>query len=256
MAPPLLSKKFPSQCVIWAHRGASADAPENTLAAFSQAERQGADGIELDVHLSRDGVPVVIHDERVERTTNGRGAVADLRVRELRSLDAGSWFAPGFAKERIPLLSEVLEWAGDRIRLNLELKTLRAGEATLALLEMHQQCQVLISSFNHRLLRTLRDREPSLELGFLCESRFWRLAMWRAAHSGAHSFHPREDLMSASLVARAQRSGLAVYPWTVDDVARTRKLLHLGVDGVFTNRPGALRRELRKQKETWSIGPG
>ena len=93
---------------IWAHRGASASAPENTLAAFRAAEAAGAAGIELDVHLSADGVPVVIHDETVDRTTDGHGPVAALTLCRLRQLDAGRWFAPAFAGEALPTLEEIL----------------------------------------------------------------------------------------------------------------------------------------------------
>lgn len=232
---------------IWAHRGASALAPENTLAAFSLAWDEGADGIELDVHLSRDGIPVVIHDETLERTTDGRGAVSSLRASELRRLDAGRWFAPAFAGERIPLLSEVLDWAGEDLPLNIELKTLRAGEATLRLLKDYPRCRVLVSSFDQRLLAALRAAEPRLPLGFLCDSRLWRLVLRRALAAGAASFHPRADLVSPALARRVKDAGLALYPWTVDDPERAGRLLRRGASGLFTNRPGALREELAVQ---------
>lgn len=234
----------PRELLIWAHRGASADAPENTLAAFRLAEQQGADGIELDVHLSRDGIPVVIHDDRVDRTTNGVGAVAELRARELRSLDAGRWFAPRFSGEKIPLLADVLAWAEDRLLLNLEIKSLRAGEATLALVEQYPSCHVLLSSFNHRLLLALRRKSSTIALGFLSESPFWHLALRRAVQGGAYSFHPREDLAGSLMIQKARRLGLAVYPWTLDDARRARTLMRQGIDGLFSNRPGALREEL------------
>ncbi|MDO3379217.1 glycerophosphodiester phosphodiesterase [Geoalkalibacter halelectricus] len=229
---------------FWAHRGASACAPENTLAAFRLAEAQGADGIELDVHISRDGVPMVIHDETLERTTNGRGRVADTRLRDLRRLDAGRWFAPEFAGEPLPLLAEVLEWAGERVPLNLELKDRRTGAAVLRLLHHYPQCRVLVSSFDHRLLKDLRAQAPQLPLGFLCESRLWRLALRRAQAAGAHSFHPRQDLVGSSLARAVRGAGLALYTWTLDDAPRAAALMRLGIAGLFTNRPGALRREL------------
>lgn len=160
--------------LIWAHRGASADAPENTLAAFALAERQRADGIELDVQLSRDGVPVILHDDRLERTSNGRGRVDQLAWRELRKLDVGSWYAPEFSAERLPALAEVLTWVGDRLQLNLEVKDSAAARALLDLLEEFPQARVLVSSFDHRLLAALRAADPRLPLGFLCDRRFWR----------------------------------------------------------------------------------
>ncbi|SDL37936.1 glycerophosphoryl diester phosphodiesterase [Geoalkalibacter ferrihydriticus] len=244
MKPPIFSKQHEDRIFLWAHRGASACAPENTLAAFRLAEAQGADGVELDVHLSRDATPLVIHDDTLERTTNGRGAVADMGTRELRRLDAGRWFSPAFSREPIPLLVEVLEWAADRVALNLELKNRRTGEVVLRLLNDYPHCKVLVSSFDHRLLKTLRSAAPQLPLGFLCESRFWRLALRRAIAAGAHSLHPRQDLVSASLVRAVRDAGLAIYPWTVDETKRAGKLLRLGVDGLFTNQPGVLREKL------------
>src|SRR5579863_1834901 len=111
---------------IFAHRGNSGEAPENTLAAFRQVAGVGADGVEFDVQLSRDGVPVVIHDETVDRTTDGKGAVAGLTLAQLQVLDAGKWFGAAFAGERIPTLEAVLEvFRGASIRVNIELKTNR-----------------------------------------------------------------------------------------------------------------------------------
>ena len=227
---------------IWAHRGASADAPENTLVGFVAAEAAGADGIELDVHLSRDGVPVVIHDERVERTTDGRGAVSELRLGELRRLDAGSWFSPRFAGEPIPVLEEVLDWADDRLRLNIEIKDASAGRALLDLLPRYPRARVLVSSFNHRLLESLRRVEPRLPLGFLFEEEGWQRVLRRALACGAESLHPREDRVSRPLLAACKRARLAVYPWTLDEPGRIRALRRLGIDGLFTNDPLAVAR--------------
>lgn len=228
---------------IWAHRGAAADAPENTLVAFAAAEAAGADGIELDVHLSRDGVPVVIHDERVERTTDGRGAVAELRLAELRRLDAGSWFSPFFSGEPIPVLDEVLDWADDRLRLNIEIKDVRVGRALLDLLPRYPRARVLVSSFDHRLLAELRRRDGNLPLGFLYEDDGWRRVLRRALACGAESLHPREDHVHRPLLAACKGHGLAVYPWTVDDPGRIRALRRLGIDGFFTNDPLVVRRQ-------------
>ena len=228
---------------IWAHRGAAADAPENTLVAFAAAEAAGADGIELDVHLSRDGVPVVIHDERVERTTDGHGAVAELCLAELRRLDAGSWFSPLFSGEPIPVLDEVLDWADDRLRLNIEIKDVRAGRALLDLLPRYPRARVLVSSFDHRLLAELRRRDGNLPLGFLYEDVGWRRVLRRALACGAESLHPREDRVHRPLLAACKSHGLAVYPWTVDDPGRIRALRRLGIDGFFTNDPLVVRRQ-------------
>ncbi len=234
---------------VWAHRGASAVAPENTLAAFAAAEAAGSDGIELDVHLSRDGVPVVIHDATVDRTTSGKGAVSRLSLEELRRLDAGGWFSSSFAGEPVPTLEEVLYWAEGRLRLNLEIKEYAAGQAILQLLPRYPHARILVSSFDHKLLAALRRIDPQLPLGFLVESLFWRGAVRRAIAAGAESLNPRADLVSRPMLAACRRHGLAVYPWTVDTPTRIASLARQGVDGVFTNAPGqvvALRNNERR----------
>lgn len=222
---------------IWAHRGASGSAPENSLSAFVKAEQHGADGIELDVHLSRDGVPVVIHDETVDRTTDGCGPVAQMDLRRLRDLDAGRWFAPEFAGEPVPTLDEVLHWAGDRLRLNVEIKSVSAGRAVLNLLAKYPQANVLVSSFRHDLLCRLRQYSSDLPLAFLTDSGFWRLALKRAVACRAESFHPPERAVTRIMVDTCHRFGLRVFPWTVDAPGRRADLVRIGVDGFFTNIP-------------------
>lgn len=226
-----------SDFFLWAHRGASAIAPENTMAAFRAAEAEGADGIELDVQMSRDGIPIVIHDDTVDRTTDGRGKVGRMSLRQLRALDAGSWFDSGFAGERLPTVEEVLAWAGDRLRLNLEIKDAGAGSALLDLLRSFPHSRVLVSSFDHNLLIRLRRADPLLPLAFLIDSRFWHRALKRAALYQAESLNPRQDRLSRTMVAACHRCGLAVYPWTVDDPGRLDSLLRLGADGIFSNLP-------------------
>jgi glycerophosphoryl diester phosphodiesterase len=235
-----------SDFFIWAHRGASAVAPENTMAAFRAAAAAGADGIELDVHLSREGAPVVIHDETVERTSDGRGAVARKTLAQLQRLDAGGWFAPAFAGETVPTLEAVFAWAADRLLLNVEIKAVSAGLAVVELLRAYPQVRVLISSFNHTLLEQLRLQNPDLPLGFLVDTRFWRRAVRRAVGCRAESVHPRFDLLSRPLLAACQRHGLAVHCWTVDHPDACIALRRRGVAGVFTNDPALIVHHLRK----------
>ncbi len=225
---------------LWAHRGASAWAPENTMAAFAAAEVAGADGIELDIHLSRDGVPVVIHDATVDRTTDGEGQVRRLTFSALKRLDAGAWFSPSFVHEPVPALVEVLEWAGGRVRLNLEIKDELCGQVILDLLRQFPSVRALISSFDHRLLERIRRESSEVPLGFLVDSVFWRRGLKRAVACRAESFHPRQDLVSRAMISACHRHGLKVYPWTVDDPLRLEKLVRLGVNGVFTNDPQIL----------------
>lgn len=222
---------------IWAHRGASAAAPENTMSAFRAAEAAGVDGIEFDVRLSRDGVLVVIHDETVNRTTDGRGRVSRMSIRELQTLDAGTWFDPAFAGERLPTVEEVLSWAGERLRLNLEIKDKDAVAPVLELLRSFPRSRVLVSSFDHDLLFRLRRTDPLLPLAFLLDSPFWRSTLKKASACGAESLNPRQDRVSRMMVAASHRLGLGVIPYTVDDPERFDDLLRLGVDGVFSNMP-------------------
>jgi glycerophosphoryl diester phosphodiesterase len=225
---------------VWAHRGASGRTPENTMAAFRAAEADKADGIELDVHLSRDGAAVVIHDESLDRTSSGEGPVRSRTLAEIQGLDAGCWYAPKFAGERLPTLAEVLAWAGGRLRINIEIKDAAAGHEVLVLLQNHPGSRVLVSSFDHRLLAGLRNDAPRLPLGFLWESRLWRRALARAVAAGAESFHPRADRTSRQLVDACHHHGLRVYPWTVDDPQQAEELVRLGVDGIFTNHPARM----------------
>ena len=231
---------------IWAHRGASRTVPENTLEAFRAAEADGADGIELDVHLSRDGVPVVIHDDTLDRTTDGHGPVAGMRWSDLRRLDAGRWFSVDFAGEPLPSLEEVLTWAAGRLRLNLEIKDRNAGRAVLELLSDFPRARVLLSSFDHRLLEGLRREAPDLPLAFLVDSPFWRRALSRAETCGAEALNPRHDRVSRALITACHQKGLSIYPWTVDEAGTLARLRRLGVDGVFTNDPAQVVRMLGK----------
>jgi glycerophosphoryl diester phosphodiesterase len=225
---------------VWAHRGASALAPENTLAAFCAAEVAGADGLELDVQLSHDGVPVVLHDATLDRTSDGRGSVAELSLEELKRLDAGSWFSAAFAGEKIPTLQDVLCWGGSRLRFNIEIKDSAAAQAVLGLSRSYPQALIVVSSFDHDLLHWLRSNAPQLPLAFLWEQPYWAAAVERAAACAAESFNPRYDFLSEELVVNCHRRGLAVYPWTVDTVAELERCWLLGVDGVFCNDPGQI----------------
>jgi glycerophosphoryl diester phosphodiesterase len=227
---------------LYAHRGASAETPENTLAAFRRALEVGADGIELDVHLSADGVPVVIHDDTLERTTDACGPVAGAPLDILRELDAGAWFAPEFSGEPVPTLEAALQLLAGRLRLNLEVKEARAGLAVLELLRHFPQADAVLSSFDHGLLARLRWAAPDLPLAVLLDAGNWRRALARAEALRACAFHPHADLVSRPLLAACRRLQLPVYAWTVDDPGRARSLARAGVAGLFTNDPAGLRR--------------
>lgn len=254
--------------VILAHRGASAEAPENTLAAFDLAMRRGADGIELDVRFSADGVPVVIHDARVDRTTSGSGRVDRHTVKELRRLDAGSWFNRRFptrararyGRAKIPLLSEVMSWVkARRCAAVIEVKRERAPAADHVekLLEIIHRAgvnsEIAIISFHLPTLRRLRELDARVRIGI----DFTRplLALRRAKSVGASIVLPHWAFTSRRFIARAHGAGLRVIPWGLETPAAMRRVLAEGVDGAITGYPARLRR-LVEQYGPWYSGSG
>jgi glycerophosphoryl diester phosphodiesterase len=224
-----------------AHRGASGTFPENTLSAFRAAIDAGADMCELDVQLTRDGAVVVIHDETVDRTTDGNGEVAELTLEELKRLDAGAKFKGGAIKgERIPTLDEVFAVTG-KCGLNIELK---AGGLE------HQVAQIMqarnawgdsiVSSFDWEYLKKIQQLHFNVRIALLAEEKPVDLMM-NAVAMRAHSINPRWDMVTADLCKAAHERGLQVYTWTVDSDARMRALTECGVDGIMTNFPERLR---------------
>jgi glycerophosphoryl diester phosphodiesterase len=232
-----------------AHRGASAVAPANTLAAFSKAVELGADGIEFDVHLSADGVPVVIHDSAVDATTDGSGQVAEIDLAQLKQLDAGAYFDPAYAGERIPTLEEVLQAFGDRLLLNIELKSTSPRDnglerAVLALVKQYKlENRVLLSSFNPFSLRRAKRIAPHVYVGLLYapDLPIFLSRAWLAFLFPHEARHPKHTMVDAGYMRWAHRRGYRVNTWTVDDPDEMRRLIGLGVDGIITNVPDVLR---------------
>ena len=231
-----------------AHRGASAAAPANTLAAFEKAIELGADGAELDTHLSADGVPMVIHDFDVDASTDGSGLVAHMTLAQLKQLDAGSYFDSAFAGERIPTLEEVLEAVGDRLLLNIELKTnswrdngLERAVAT-QVEEHNLGHRVLFSSFNPYSLRRVKRFAPHIPAGLLYapDMPLPLRRAWLAFLAPHEARHPEHTMVDARYMAWAQRRGYRVNPWTVDDPEEMRRLINLGVHSIITNVPDVL----------------
>jgi glycerophosphoryl diester phosphodiesterase len=217
-------------------------APENTMAAFSAAVDCSADGLELDIHLSRDGVPVVIHDETLDRTTDGRGRVCGKTWSQLQMLDAGSWFSGAYTGESIPALEDVLDTFGGRVRLNLEIKTFDAGLVVLDLLQRYPDAECVVSSFDFRLLVRLRAADDNVPIAVLFASGSWRRAVRLAADLRSVAFHPEAGQVCRPMISACRQAQLPVYVWTVDHPESARSLLRAGVAGVFTNDPLALRR--------------
>jgi glycerophosphoryl diester phosphodiesterase len=228
---------------IEAHRGDPANAPENTLAAFEAALRLGVPWIELDVHPAADGTLVVIHDDTIDRTTDGSGAVCDLTVDALRRLDAGSWFAPRFAGERIPQLVEVLELVAPAgTRLNVEIKTPPAGfrvaPAVVDLLRRFGKArEYVVSSFDLPALLQVQAIAPEIALALIGRG---PEILEPARHHGLAWIHAHHATLDEGIVVRAHAAGLGVDVWTVDDPRMLATWTARGVDKLCTNRPAAM----------------
>ena len=228
--------------LIFAHRGASAAAPESTRAAIRAAVRAGAGAVELDVQMTRDGRLIVFHDDRLERTTNGTGVVRNARYADLARLDAGAWFHPGCAGERILLVSQAVRLIPAPMRINLELKRTPKRRALLrGLLRVVRRARIgtrlLLSSFDPALLRPLRKSRLAYALISRTDP---DCSLEQAVRLGCVAWHPFETLVTPRRIARAHAEGLRVHVWTVDDPVRARQLARWGVDGIFTNHPARL----------------
>jgi len=237
---------------VWvvAHRGASGHAPENTLAAFRRAAELGAAFIETDLQISRDAHIVVIHDDRLDRTTTGRGPVREHTLAELRELDAGSWYDSQFAGERIPRLEEVLEFSRQSdIVFYLEIKPgapWGVEQAVVgALRSAGETTRAVVLSFDAATLATVRRLEPTLMTGYLYD-RQQPDAVQRALELGARQLAPRGDLVTPELVAEARRNSLQVVTWTINKPEQMRTLAAAGVDGIMTDYPDRLIAVLRE----------
>ncbi len=236
---------------VIAHRGWSGVAPENTPAAFRRALELDIDMIELDVLVSRDGELVVIHDATVDRTTDGTGAVADLSLAELRALDAGSWFAPEYAAERVPLLREVFDLVGTTVAINVEIKEEAvcdevAGGITERVIDAVHAAgagdRVVLSSFDMRALRQAREIDPGLARAALWDSTAALPAdpLTLVDDVGASVLHADWAGATEEVVEACRARGVPVAVYTVDDIDDMRAAVARGVDGVFTNWPDRL----------------
>ena len=255
--PPILKRVLDRQPapLVWpplkiGHRGAAGEAPENTIVSFELALRQGADGVEFDVHLSSDGVPVVIHDARLTRTTSGSGWVHEHRARVLRRLDAGSWFnrrhpfraRERYAGARIPLLAEVLHWVRARQCLAfVEIKGRQPDLAAKILKEIDRarvQDLARVISFDPHTLERVRELNGNVRLGMDTSSRL--LAIRRARALGVEALLPHWAIASRRFIRRAHRESLLVAPWTVNNRPLMWAKILDGADGIITNYPARL----------------
>jgi len=255
MAPALhlLDLKRP---LVIAHRGDSAAAPENTLPAFAQALTTGADLVELDYHHSRDGVPVVMHDHTLDRTTDAVARwglkevrVADTDVADVQSLDAGAWFGPAFAGARVPLVTEALATIQRGSVTLIERKAGDAATCARLLCERGLINHVVVQSFDWDFLRVLHALVPGQALGALGptgpEKTMSQAHAEAVVQLGAKIIVWNETVTPEGIRA-AHAGGLKVWIYTIDDPAKARALVSLGVDGIITNKPALIRAALPK----------
>lgn len=230
---------------VMGHRGARGHAPENTLASLRRAGELGASWVEFDAKLTRDGIPILMHDDTLKRTTDGRGAVAGKTLSEIRALDAGRWFSPDFAGEKVPTLDEAMEFLAARgMGANVEIKPCPGREAetgaavarALAGRWMGTALPPFVSSFSGEALAAARAAAPELPRGLLAE----RVpADWGAQLSslGCATFHLDHRHATADRVRAIREAGYRVLVYTVNDPARARLLLDWGVESVMTDYP-------------------
>lgn len=239
------SNKFTSKWLtavsplIIGHRGASAYKPENTMASFQLAVKQGADGVEFDVRLSADGQVIVIHDALVDRTTDGHGTIAEMTLAQIREFDAGDG-------ERIPTLAELFETMGDNLLYNIEIKDYQwrnrgLETAVSALIHQHNlQDQVIISTFSPIALRRAQKAAAGTIPTALCRREGYTRYMHHFADGEAD--HPNHTMVDEQYMAWAKKRGYRTNTWTVNDPAEAQRLAKLGVHGIITNTPDIIRK--------------
>jgi len=228
-----------------AHRGASGTSPENTLAAFRAAIAAGAVMCELDVQPTRDHALVVIHDDTVDRTTDGQGAVKQMTLAELKRLDAGIRFSAAARRgEPIPTLDEVFAATAGQCALNIELKSGQVEKEVVALMrKWNALATSMVSSFDWGRLARMRELDDAVRIGVLAEKNVQGM-FDAAARLSAYAINPRFDLVTAELCDMAHARGRKVLVWTVDAPELMHVLIGWGVDGIMTNYPARLREVL------------
>lgn len=231
--------------IILAHRGASAFAPENTIAAFKLAKDHDADGVELDVKLTKDEIPIIIHDGSFNRTTNGSGSISELTFDQVKRLDAGNWFGQNYSGERIPTLSEVFEVLGKNILINIELTNYRTPFDNLInivadLVKQHNNMdQIFFSSFYPKNLIKIKKIIHNVPVALLAYPGilgfFQRSVIYR--NLSPKIIHPYKKNINRTYIKKQHRINRRVHAWTVNDPQEIRQLLQNGVDGIITDNP-------------------
>lgn len=233
--------------LILGHRGYMARYPENTMVSFLAAVEAGAQFVELDVTLTRDQQVAVMHDETVDRTTNGKGQVADYDLSALQRLDAGSWFHPRFAGEQVPTLDDVLQQVAPRAYINIEIKShQQTGPRMVGLIEpavidlvaaRRVKQRVLVSSFDQGVLKRIKKIDPLMDIALLSKQSPTKKTVAQCRALGVFSFHPLLTAIDRDWVGEMQRAGVPVFPYNIDGAGDIRHAFSLGVDGLFANDP-------------------
>ncbi len=228
-----------------AHRGASQLAPENTIAALKAAKQQGAQWVECDIQLTKDNQPVIFHDTTLNRTTHGKGLLAETSLAKIKLLDAGSWFSPAFKNERVPTLQEWLHTAAQlKLGLNLEIKSTTKKESILLVECVIDHLQkywpahsntIFMSSSNLFALMQIAERAKSLPLGFITHQCISEKEANALLNSTIISIHQPYKILNKKYVEMLHAVGLHVLAYTVNDVSIAEKLKVMGVDGIFTD---------------------
>jgi glycerophosphoryl diester phosphodiesterase len=244
MRPSLDLARFTRPLLI-GHRGYPARYPENTLASFEGAIKAGCDMIELDVTLTKDRKVVVIHDDTLDRTTDGKGPVLGQTFEELKRLDAGSWFAPRFSAERIPELLEVMELTAGRCMLNVEIKESAfeadypADAVELQVVKLVKTSgamdRVIISSFDARILERIAAMDAPPAIAYISDHGADKSVLGMLLKMRAFSWHPRFTVLTRDQVGLMHAAGLKIFPWTINTRSEAEKVLALGVDGLICN---------------------
>lgn len=224
---------------VMAHRGLSADAPENTLYAFSDAISVGADFIELDVQQTRDGVLVVMHDSNLKRTTGVNKDIWDVDYADIQNLDAGSWFDPAYANARIPTLEETLQFVDKRAKLNIEIKPTKHGSDTLEqdvaeLITQYQYTDACyVTSFSYGSLKKIKEANPEIRTGYLMSVAYGQFYSLKYADA----FSLNKVFVTSQVVNAAHQQGKQIFAWTVNGMSEVRSLCNLHVDSIITDDP-------------------
>lgn len=229
--------------LIFAHRGSSGTHPENTMISFHEAKIAGADGLEIDVQLSRDGEVVIIHDEKLDRTTNGTGYIKDRTLQEIKSLDASHDFDQQYGRTEIPTLSELFDWLqGNDLLCNIELKNgvfpyPGMEEKVISLIRSYRlEERIILSSFNHYSLVRCVQIAPGLETAPLYRDGLYM--PWVYAQTiGAKAIHPSIKAAPDYIINTAIRAGIKVRPFTVNNAKRMEELMRMGCSAFFTDFP-------------------